>query len=74
MELPLLDADGSEFGVAAPERAGVPAIGRLFEMIPVLVFWNVMVGVADSVSSYGIPMSQSDSSSRRYLQSRYRKV
>ena len=44
--------DGSSDGVAVPESAGVPAVGRRFEIMPVLVFSNVTVGVDDSVTSY----------------------
>ena len=51
VELPLLEDDGSPFGVAVPDSAGVPVVGRRLEMMPVLVFWNVRVGVVDSVSS-----------------------
>ena len=39
-------------GVAVPEwLAGVPVTGRLLEMMPVLVRWNVTAGVESSVSS-----------------------
>lgn len=52
VELPLLESEGSSFGVAVPDNAGVPFVGRRLDMMPVLVFWNVRVGVGDSVSSY----------------------
>ena len=52
VEVPLLEEEASPFGVAVPERAGVPAVGRRLEMIPVFVFCKESVGVDDSVSSY----------------------
>ena len=33
-------------GVVAPERAGVPVVGRRLEMMPVFVRWRVTAGIA----------------------------
>ena len=51
VELPLAD-EVSVRGVDDPDKAGVPAVGRLFDIMPVVVRWKLS-GVADeSVSSW----------------------
>ena len=48
VEVPLVLVEAS--GVAEPERAGVPRIGRLLEMIPVVVRLNSTAGVEEPES------------------------
>ena len=52
-ETALLSCGSGGVVVAPPNRAGVPVVGRRFEMMPVFVRWRARLGVELPSESYG---------------------